>query len=51
MGTFEQKIMDAVTEKLNDGTVEKLVGQYIEKGVSDALGSIFSYGGEGRGLI
>ena len=51
MGTFEQKIMDAVTEKLNDGTVEKLVGQYIEKGVSDALGSIFSYGGKGRGLI
>ncbi len=51
METFEQKIADAVNEKLNDGTVEKLVGQYIEKGVSAALESVFSYDGEGRKLI
>lgn len=51
MGTFEQRVADVVNEKLNDGTVEKMVEKYIEKGVSDALGSIFSYGGEGKKLI
>jgi len=51
MENFEQKIINAVNGKLNDGTVEKLVGQYIEKGVSDALSSVFSYGGEGKKLI
>jgi len=48
---FEQKIANAVNKKLNDGTIEKLVEQYIEKGVSDALDSVFSYGGEGKELI
>ena len=51
METFEQKIVDTVNKKLNDGTVEKLVEQYIEKGVSDALRSVFNYGGEGKKLI
>ena len=51
MENFEQKIINAVNEKLNDGTVEKLVSQYIEKGVSDALSSLFSYSGEGKKLI
>ncbi len=51
METFEQKIINAVNEKLNDGTVEKLVEQYIEKGISDALRDVFSYGGEGKKLI
>lgn len=51
MEKFEQKIINAVNEKLNDGTVEKLVSQYIEKGVSDALSNLFSYGGEGKKLI
>ena len=32
MDALEQKITNAVYEKLNDGTVEKLVGQYIEFG-------------------
>lgn len=51
MENFEQKIINAVNEKLNDGTVEKLVGQYIEKGVSEALNNVFSYCGEGKKLI
>lgn len=42
MKTFEQKIAETVNVKLNDGTVEKLVEQYIEKGVSDALKEVFS---------
>ncbi len=51
MESFERKIINTANEKLNDGTVEKLVGQYIEKGVSDALSNVFSYGGEGKKLI
>ena len=51
MKTFEQKIAEAVNEKLNDGTVERLVEQCIEKGVSDALEGVFSWNGEGRKLI
>lgn len=51
METFEQRIANAVNEKLNNGMVEKLVEQYIEKGVSDALKDLFSYSGEGRELI
>lgn len=51
MENLEQKIINVVNEKLNDGTVEKLVSQYIEKGISDALLDLFSYGGEGIKLI
>lgn len=51
MKTFEQKIAETVNVKLNDGTVEKLVEQYIEKGVSDALKEVFSWNGEGKKLI
>ena len=51
MKSFEQKIAEAVNEKLNDGTVEKLVEQYIEKGISDALKEVFSWSGEGKKLI
>lgn len=51
MKTFEQRITEAVNEKLNDGTVERLVEQYIEKGVSEALQGVFSYRGCGRKLI
>lgn len=51
METFEQKIANVVNEKLNDGTVEKLLEQYIEKGISDALKEVFSWSGEGKKLI
>ena len=51
MKSFEEKIAETVNEKLNDGTVEKLVEQYMEKGVSDALKEVFSWSGEGRKLI
>ena len=36
MDRFEQRIAEAVNEKLNDGTVEKLIEQYIEKAVSQS---------------
>ena len=50
MNTFEQKIAETVNKKLNDGTVEKLVEQYIEKGISEALPEVFSWSGEGKKL-
>ncbi len=51
MNTFEQKIAETVNKKLNDGTVEKLVEQCIEKGISEALKEVFSWSGEGKKLI
>lgn len=51
MGTFEEKIAETVNTKLNDGTVEKLVEKYLEKGVSEALEAVFSWKGEGKKLL
>ena len=45
MEGLEQRIADVVNKKLNDGTVEKLIEQYIEKAVSQSLDGIFGYGG------
>lgn len=43
--TMEQSIKDAITNKLEDGTVEKLIGEQLEKGVTNALDNLFrSYG-------
>lgn len=51
MDNFEQRIADAVTRKLSDGTVEKIIEQKIEKAVSDALEDIFKWNGAGKKLI
>ena len=51
METFEQKITKTVSEKMNDGTIERLVEEHLEKAVSEDLKSIFSYSGAGRKLI
>ena len=48
---LEERIANAVNEKLTDGTVEKLVEQQIEKAVKDALEDVFRYGGKGRKMI
>jgi hypothetical protein len=43
--TMEQSIKDTITSKLEDGTVEKLIGEQLEKGVAHALDNLFrSYG-------
>lgn len=43
--SLEKNIKDIITKKLEDGTVEKLVSEQIEKGVNEALKSLFaSYG-------
>ena len=48
---LEERIANAVIEKLTDGTVEKLVEQQIEKAVKDALEDVFRYSGKGRKMI
>ena len=51
MEGLEQRIADVVNKKLNDGTVEKLIEQYIEKAVSQSLDGIFGYSGSGKKVI
>lgn len=42
---LENSIKDVITIKLEDGTVEKLIGEELEKGVTNALNNLFrSYG-------
>lgn len=42
---LENSIKDVITTKLEDGTVEKLIGEELEKGVTNALNNLFrSYG-------
>lgn len=48
MDSFEQKIIDCVNEKLNDGTVERLIEEKLEKGISDAISEALSYGGKAK---
>ncbi|QDX94621.1 hypothetical protein EEL30_21505 [Brevibacillus laterosporus] len=43
--TIEQSIKDVISKKLEDGTVEKLIEEQLEKGINNALNSLFgSYG-------
>jgi len=42
---LEQQIKDVITQKLQDGTVEKLIAAELEKGIKNALENLFrSYG-------
>ncbi|MED1789093.1 hypothetical protein P4V47_16645 [Brevibacillus laterosporus] len=43
--TIEQSMKDVISKKLEDGTVEKLIEEQLEKGINNALNSLFdSYG-------
>jgi hypothetical protein len=45
MMILENAIKDTINAKLSDGTVEKLIGEHLEKGISSALNDLFrSYG-------
>lgn len=48
---FEQKIMSVLNEKLNDGTVEKIIEEKLKKGISEALDNVFGYRGEVKEAI
>ena len=51
MYSFEQKITDCVNHKMNDGTVERLIEEKLEKGISDAISELFSYGGKAKKVL
>lgn len=51
MDTFEQKIISVLNEKLNDGTVEKIIEEKLKKGISEALDGLFGYRGEAKEVI
>lgn len=44
--TLENEIKSVIDKKLNDGTVEKLVEEYVEEGIKKALSSLFSSYGD-----
>ena len=48
---FEQKIMSVLNEKMNDGTVEKIIEEKLKKGISEALDNVFGYRGEVKEAI
>lgn len=48
---LENSIKDVISQKLEDGTVERLVGEQLEKGISEALNSLFRSWGDGSKVI
>ncbi|ATF13541.1 hypothetical protein A616_16625 [Brevibacillus brevis X23] len=44
--SVENTIKDVITNKLEDGLVEKLIGEQLEKGINNALNSLFSSYGD-----
>lgn len=49
--TFEQRISNAVAEKLNDGTFEKLIEQKLEEAIKKSLDDSLGYFGDSKKLI
>lgn len=44
--TLENQVKSVLEQKMTDGTVEKLVGEYVEKGIASALKDLFSSYGD-----
>lgn len=51
MSTFEERIAKAVTEKLNDGTVEELVSDAVTKALKSSIEDQFNWKGEAKKII
>ncbi len=51
MSTFEERIAKAVTDKLNDGTVEELVSDAVTKALKSSIEEQFAWRGEARKVI
>ena len=51
MSTFEERIAKAVTEKLNDGTVEELVSDAVTKALKSSIEEQFRWSGEAKKII
>lgn len=48
---LEKSIKDAISTKLEDGSVERIIGEELEKGVKKALGELFGHYGEAKKAI
>ena len=48
---LENSIKDVIAQKLEDGTVERIIGEELEKGVRKSLDGLFSYGGDAKKVI
>ena len=51
MSTFEERIAKAVTDKLNDGTVEELVSDAVTKALKSSIEEQFRWSGEAKKII
>ena len=51
MSTFEERIARAVTEKMNDGTVEELVSEAVTKALKSSIEEQFRWNGEAKRLL
>lgn len=51
MDDLEKRIQETVSRKMNDGTIEKMIEEQMEKAVKTALDDVFGYSGEGRKLL
>lgn len=51
MSTFEERVVKAVSEKMNDGTVEKLVADAAEKALKESINEQFRWNGEAKKII
>lgn len=51
MSTFEERIVKAVTDKLNDGTVEELVSDAVTKAMKSSIEEQFKWNGDAKKVI
>lgn len=51
MSTFEERIVKAVADKLNDGTVEELVSDAVTKALKSSIEEQFAWRGEAKKVI
>lgn len=51
MDDLENRIQETVSRKMNDGTIEKMIEEQMEKAVKTALDDVFGYSGNGRKLL
>ena len=51
MSTFEERIVKAVTDKLNDGTVEELVSDAVTKALKSSSEEQFKWNGDAKKVI
>ena len=51
MSTFEERVAKTVSDKMNDGTVEKLVADAAEKALKESINEQFRWNGEAKKII